>query len=202
MLQPGVAEADFVLDTGLPTGTGGPVVLSSSQWLAAEFAATAGADITDFSAYLTQGSGQPGDTFTFDVYSASGFTNRSSSRPAAVFSATGTFTANGWNVTAVNWTPSSSGDYWLALQVSSPNQTKGLDAPVEASATTGTAPALGFAYAPSSGQFTTSGAPSIGLEITESTPVPIPGGILLLGSGMFCGLGAMARRRRVAAIKP
>jgi hypothetical protein len=196
ILIPGIASADFVLDTGTPNGSGAPVILSTAQWLAGEFAVTAGQDITALSAYLTQGVGEPGDTFTFDIYSSAGFTGRSTGRNL-VYSAGGTFLANGWNSTAVNWTPTSSGDYWLALQVSSTSQTKGLDAPVETSAGTGTVPALAFAYLGSgtSGEYTTAGAPAIGLEVTES-PVPLPTSALLLGSGLLGGIGAVARRRR------
>jgi hypothetical protein len=196
-LAPGVASANFVLDTGTPTGTGAPVVLSTAQWLAGEFAVTAGEDITDLSAYLTQGVGQPGDKFTFDIYSSTGFTGRASGR-TVVFSATGTFTANGWNTTAVNFTPTTSGDYWLALQVSSTTQTKGLDAPVEASGGTGTVPAIAYAYlgAGTSSEYTTTAAPAIGLEVTAAAPVPLPPAIWLLGSGLLGFAGTMARRRQ------
>ena len=195
-LLPGIASATFVLDTGVPTGSA-VSVLSSAQFLAGEFSVTAGTDITQLSAYLTEGTGQPNDTFTFDVYAAgSGFTARASSREAPVFTAVGTFSANGWNSTSVNWTPSASGNYWLALQVASPVNTKGLDAPSLSSAGAGAVPALGFAYAPASGQYTTVGAPSIGLEISSATPVPLPGTLWLLGGGVL-GVGAMARRRGV-----
>ena len=194
---PGIASADFVLDSGTPSGTGAPVILSTAQWLAGEFAVSAGQDITSLSAYLTEGAGQPGDTFTFDIYSSAGFTGRSTGR-SIVYTTTGTFTANGWNSSAVNWTPTSTGDYWLALQVSSTTQTKGLDAPVEASAGTGTVPALAFAYLGSgtSSEYTTSGAPAIGLEVTATNPVPLPTSALLLGSGLLGGIGAAAHRRR------
>lgn len=195
-LVPGMASASFVLDTGVPAG-GSSYVLSSAQWVAGEFAVTAGTDITDLSAYLTQGAGSVGDTFTFDIYStATSFTGRANSR-SSVFTATGTFTQNGWNTTAVNWTPTATGDYWLALQVGPTNSTKGLDLPSETSASTGTAPALGFAYLGSgtSGEYTTVGAPSIGLQVTAASPVPLPPALWLLGSGLL-GIGALARRRR------
>jgi hypothetical protein len=196
MILPGIASASFVLDTGIPTGSGAPVVLSTAQSLAGEFAVTAGEQITDLSAYLTQGAGEPGDTFTFDIYASSGFTSRPSSRPAPVYTVTGIFTANGWQTAAVNWTPAASGDYWLALQVGSTTDTRGLDAPTEASTTTGTVPALAFAYAPSSGQYTTNSAPSIGLEVTAANPVPLPPSLWLMGSGLLVALGSAVRGRR------
>jgi hypothetical protein len=195
VLIPGIANASFVLDTGAPTGTGAPLSVSSSQFVAGEFAATAGDTIVDLSAYLTQGVGEPGDTFTFDIYSNTGFTSRANSRPAAVYSATGTFTANGWNTTAVNWTPTATGDYWLALQVGTSQNTRGLDAPLESSATTGTAPALGFAYAGTNGQYTVSSAYPIGLEVSDAAPVPLPASFLLLLSGVGAAFGVGLRRR-------
>jgi hypothetical protein len=194
---PAVASADFVLDTGDPTGSS-VSTLSSAQFLAGEFEIGAGVTITQLSAYLTEGVGQPGDTFTFDIYSGlSGntFLSRSSQREAPLLSVTATYTADGWNSSGVNWTAPTTGDYWLAVQVASPTNTKGLDAPNEASATTGTAPALAFAYAPSSGQYTLSVAPAIGLEVTTGSPVPLPAAFWLLGSGML-SLGGMVRRRR------
>jgi hypothetical protein len=194
---PAVASADFVLDTGVPTGSS-VTVLNTAQFLAGEFQIGAGVTVTSLSAYLTQGAGQPGDTFTFDIYSGlpgNTFLSRSSQREAPVFTVSGTFGANGWNSTGVDWTPTTGGDYWLALQVAAPADTKGLDAPDEATASTGTAPALAFAYAGSSGQYATSGAPAIGLEVTTASPVPLPAAFWLLGSGVL-GLGSMVRRRR------
>jgi hypothetical protein len=207
-LSPSIANASFVLDTGTPTSTSGPVVLNASQWLAGEFSVAAGEDITSLSAYLTQGAGQVGDTFSFDIYSNSGFINGRSYGNSLVYSATGTFTANGWNTTAVNWVPTSTGNYWLALQLTSANTNSithssraesGLDAPVETSATTGTVQALGFAYLGSGtlGQYTTAGASPIGLQI-NAAPVPLPAAVWLLGSAV-AGLGAMRRRKSKAA---
>ncbi len=194
-LVPGIASADFILDTGVPTGSAAPTVLNTSQFLAGEFAATQGDTITELSAYLTQGVGQPGDTFTFDIYSASNFLGTRASSRILDYTIAGTFGANGWNSTAANWTPSATGDYWLALQVNSTTNTKGLDAPSETSAVTGTAPALAFAFAGTNGEYSSSGAPAIGLQVTEASPVPLPAAIWLLGSGVM-GLGSMARRRR------
>ncbi len=193
-LLPGAASASFLLDTGTPTGTGAPVILNSAQWFAASFSATAGQDITALSAYLTQGLGQPGDTFTFDIYSSTGFTGRANGR-MLLKGFTGTFTANGWNTTAVDWVAPATTSYWLALQVGSSTQTKGLDLPVEASNSTGTAPAGGFAYLTtgSTGQFTTTNAPAIGLEVSVA-PVPLPAAAWLFGSGLF-GLGVWRKRR-------
>jgi hypothetical protein len=198
LLSPGLASASFILDTGTPTGSGGPVQLTALQWFAGEFAITAAETDQTYalSAYLTEGAGQPGDTFTFDVYAAgTGFTARSSQREAPTFTSTGTFTANGWNFSNTNWTPTAAGSYWLALQVSSPTDTPGLDLPLEASATTGTAAALGFAVAGSSGQYAASNASPIGLEIST---VPLPPALWLLGSGLLA-LGTAARRRRAAS---
>jgi hypothetical protein len=195
LLLPGVASAEFLLDTGTPTGTGGPAVLNSSSWVAAEFNATAGEDITALSAYLMPGAGagQLSNTFTFDIYSSTNFTGRANLRSVPA-SFAGSYTADGWNTTAVNWIVPTTGEYWLALQVAPTGQTNGLDLPQETSDTTGTEPAIAFARLTGSGtssEYTTAGALPVGLEVTAS-PVPLPPGLLLLGSGLL-GLGVMSR---------
>ena len=193
-LAPGIASADFVLDTGAPVTT-----LSTTQFLAAEFAATAGESITSLSAYLTEGAGNVGDTFVFDIYSSASFTGRATGR-VLDYTATGTFTANGWNTTSANWTPTTTGDYWLALQVSSTTQTKGLSAPgAGISTASGTAPALAFAFAGTNGQYALSSAAPVALEISTA-PVPLPAAVWLLGSGL-AGLATWRRRRSPASAR-
>jgi len=199
-LLPAVSSAGYILDSGTPTSTAGPLVLSTAQFVAGEFSITAGevggGQTYSPAAYLSAptGPGAAGDTFTFDVYSNASFIGvRPSNRAAPVFTTTGTFstTNGGWNFSSTDWTPTAAGTYWLALQVSSTAQTKGLDAPLETSAATGTAPALSFALAGSSGTYQASGD-AIGLQIA---PVPLPAAAWLLGSGVL-GLRALARRRR------
>jgi hypothetical protein len=207
-LAPGLACASLVLDTGAPTSnTGSPVtVLSTTQFVAAEFdVTTANAAITELSAYLTEGVGNVGDKFTVDIYSTSNFTGRSNQR-TQLYTTTGTFEQNGWNNVATNWTPTATGDYWVALQVSSTTQTRGLDLPgagittSSAATPSGTAAALAFAYAGTNGQYNleSASAPTtpFGIQLTQASPVPLPASAWLLLSGIG-GVGVMARRRRI-----
>jgi hypothetical protein len=196
-LAPDLASAALILDPGTPPLTGTPApTLNSSDWYAAEFTVSAGETITQLSAFLTQDVGQPGNTFTFDLYSASGtFLNaNSSTRETPTDFTTGTFTTNGWNSATVDWTPAA-GTYWLAVQVTGAGQTPGLDMPTEstASAAAGTAPALAFASATGSAnpKFQIETANPVGLQVTA---VPLPAAVWLLGSGLVA-LGAARRRR-------
>ncbi len=199
-LSPGLASASLILDPGTPPLTGTSAVLNSSDWYAEEFAVTAGETITQLSAFLTQGVGQPNDTFTFDLYSASGtfLGATNGTRETVSDSITGTFTANGWNSVSVNWANLTAGNYWLAVQVSSTQQTRGLDLPSESSssAAAATAPALAYAFAGSNHEYGTAGAPDVGLQVTATTPVPLPAAVWLLGSGLVALGGARRRRSR------
>jgi len=190
LLLPGVASADFVLDTGVPSGSSGPVVLNASNWYAGEFAATAGETITSLSAYI-QSNANGASSFTFDIYSAASFLGVRGVQP--LFSTTATYTASGWNTAAVNWVvPTAGGDYWLAVQMSSSSGRNPPSFDLTSGTGNGTVPALGFAdYAGSS--FSTGQALPIGLEVSA---VPLPASAWLFASGLLAGLGAAVRRRR------
>jgi hypothetical protein len=195
-VQPGLASASsYILDTGTPTGTTFPV-LSQGQWFAAEFSATAGDTITDLSAYLNQGSGGAGTAFTFAIYSdAAGFL---SARTAAtpIYTLGSTFEANGWNSSTASWTAPTTGDYWVAVEMSSCTRNcPELDLVTEASDGTGTAPALAFASAGTNHAFALETADPFGIEVSVASAVPEAStwAMMILG---FAGIGVMAYRRR------
>ena len=198
LLAPGMASASFLLNTGTPPGDSGTTYeLNSGQWFAGEFHATAGESITSVAAYLLQGSAEPGYTFTFDIYSSTGLFARATSR-APLQSFAGTYTADGWNSTAVNWTAPTDGDYWLALQVDPTNQSGNLDLPGIVNQT-GSAPAEAFAYfqgAATGNVYKSLTGPGVGLEVST---VPLPPGFWLFASGLL-GLGALAGRQRIRHI--
>ena len=140
----GEAQASFVLDTGTPAGSS-QLVLSTAQSFAAEFSIGAGVNVTTLSAYLTPNTGNA-NTFEFEIFSNSpSFIGARS--PTLVYSTAAMVTATsstpGWDSVAVNWTPTTGGNYWLAIL--EPNVGTTLDVQSETSTGTGTAPALAFA---------------------------------------------------------
>jgi hypothetical protein len=207
LLSPGLASANFVLDTGTPATGTTENTFNSNDWYAEEFSVAAGDPIVSLSAYLNQGAGSTGATFTFDIYSNSadgvnfiGSSAANRNGALLVASVNATFNGSGWTSAPITWTPSTSGDYWLAIQQTSTGGANQLDAPQEATTGTGTVPALAYAIATTSAHvYGTSTAAPIGLEVNDAnTPVPLPAAAWLLVSGLG-GLGTLARRRRNAA---
>jgi PEP-CTERM motif len=202
LMLPTLASADVIIvNTGTPTGTGAPALLYSAQSLAVEFQVSAGETIDTLSAYLTQGTAAPGDTFLFGIYQT--LPTSSSRNPPLLYSFSNHWEQNGWNSATVNWAPTTTGDYWLVL--AQPTAGRGswqFDAPPLTSSSTGNPPALAFAFAGSSGLFSTTNAPTFGVEITASvpavSPVPEPSTLAMLGLGGAALTGWRRWRKRTA----
>ena len=114
-LAPLGAQAAYLLDTGIPSGSGLPVVLDSNDYAAAEFSLSAGQTITSIQAYVTAGIDTSGDTFTISLYSDGSLGGRN---PTSVYSGQATYTADGWNgLTGLDITGLTAGNYWVALEV-------------------------------------------------------------------------------------
>jgi hypothetical protein len=184
----GEAKAAFVLDTGTPTG-GSQLVLSTAQSFAAEFSITAGQTVTSLAAYLKPNTGNA-PSFEFEIFSNSPsfLTNRN---PTLVYSVSfnGSSLASGWNSVAANWTPTTTGNYWLAIL--EPNTGTTLDVQSETSTATGTVPALEFASTNTPGNRYNAFGTGIGLEVNA---VPLPAAAWLMLSGLG-GLAASLRKR-------
>jgi PEP-CTERM motif len=200
VMQPNLASASsYILDTGTPAAGASFPILNQGQWFAAEFSATAGQTITDLSAYLNQ-SGGAGTTFTFAIYSdATGFIGERTA-PTPVYTVGSTFEANGWTSSTANWTVPTTGDYWVAVEMSSCSRNcPMLDLVTEASDSTGTAPALAFASAEANHVFALETTSPFGIEVGVASAVPEAGtwAMMMLG---FAGIGLMAYRRRGPAL--
>jgi hypothetical protein len=201
VLAPSLAAADVILDTGTPSDVSD--TLTTSQWYAVEFQDTAADPIvTQLAAYLSAGGSGAGTTYTWDIYSAapgSAFLNVSgANREAPLYTTSATFNGTtGWStvdVSTLDWTLTPGQDYWVALQETTKGNT--LDVVTGDSTTTGTVPALNFAFGSGTNpQFKTAGAPGIGVQISA---VPLPAAAWLLGGGLV-GLGSLVRRRRRSA---
>jgi len=194
-LAPALANAALVLDTGTPTTGASLEELTTSQWFAAEFSLSAGQTVTSLSTYL---SGLTGASYTLDIFSGS-FTGVRLGQQTLDYTTTGTFSSNNaWNTTSANYTATTTGNYWVAIEVTS--LPRGSELNLETTPNNGTAPAEAFAYLGSNtnGQFQTSGAPDVAFQV-NATPVPLPPSAWLLGGGLLAFLGL--RRSGVAVGK-
>jgi hypothetical protein len=192
------AHAAYVLDTGTPLTGATNETFNTANYYAEEFYIGAGQTITSLSAYLLPGTGS-GTAFTFDIYqNNSNFTSQTVTRNAGngtlLYSVGASYTAGtggGWNTVAADWSPTTSGYYWLAIQTTTTGVS--LFAPSAAGASGTALPTADASAAGTTGRFTATST-MVGLE---ANAVPLPAAVWLLGSGIV-GLGAMARRRRSA----
>ena len=179
--------AFYVLDSGTPTGSGAPLIVSSTASVAGEFSAQAGETITELSAYLSSVSGN-GNSLIYDIYS--GTFIGSHAQKTLLDSVTATFTGTGWTSASVNWVVPATGNYWFAIEGNGVGTT--YDVPLETSTTTGTVPALEFATG-SSGTYTAY-SNGVGFQVT-AVPEPATYGSMA-GAGLFAlSAGSLIRRK-------
>ena len=179
-------NAALVVDTGNPTGSGFPLALDGTDWLAGQVQLTSASQIDAVKGYIT--GANAGDSFTISLY------NDSSNHVGSWISSAGaTFGADGWNgVTGQAWNVGP-GKYWLALEV------QGSDTMAFGTAPLG-APSPLALTAFNAGSGYQNYPMSFGLQVnaTPTAPVPEPEtyAMMLAGLGL---IGFTLRRRNKVA---
>jgi len=178
------AHAGLVLDTVGTSVNNSMLTLDSNDFVAAEFSLVDGQVITDLKAYINAGnSGVAGDGFTFHLYSADG---KAGLPGTDLYSVDSTYQADGWNgVSNLNVSGLTAGNYWLALEVSGSSN---LELP--GFSTSGSAPALAYAFNAGSGYSIMTGA-NFGVQVSS---VPLPAAFWLFGSSLCSFLFSMRRK--------
>jgi hypothetical protein len=173
-----MSQASLVLDTGMPDNSKFPLALDAANFVAAEFSLAAGqTNIYSIQAYLNGGnSGMPGDAFTLALYAADGSGNLPGT---PLWTGKASFQADGWNgLDSVYVSGLTAGNYWVALEVGSPNDTAGLLVPVIA--TGGSASASAYAFNAGSGYEL-----MVGENFGVRVAVPEPATVWLFGIGLL-----------------
>ena len=174
--------ATVVIDTGTPVGSDFPLVLDSSDSVAAKVS-FANATTVD-SIYGHMLGVTAGDTFDISLYAdKSGVPD---SRSWSMYTFTATYGADGWNGTSgLGWTVAA-GTYWIQFEMNWDDSEDSVlfDVGVPQAVTTKTTADNGLDY---------SVAPSIGLQVS-TVPWPASASTMLAGLALLASL-AIARRR-------
>lgn len=187
LLSTAAAQAVTVVDTGTPTNQ--PpfgYALDAVDFVAGEVDFANATRLDSVATHILGGAA--GDTFTVALYADNGAHAPTGS---ALYTATATYAADGWNgVSGINWAVST-GAYWVAFEIGA-NDT--LSSNFENVVLDHGAPKpLAFTAAASgSGYSTTAGPMTFGLQVTA---VPEPASYLLLLAGL-AGIGGLVRRQR------
>jgi hypothetical protein len=185
---PGMASAQFLLDTGTPTQFTSPLSVSTASSYGVEFSLTSGESLQQIALYLTPGTGNYQNQFlTLNLYDVNLTTATS---PSVLTSFQLQYTASGWNSLTTSYVAPVTGNYWITVQPSSSGYS--FDAPEEATQPTGTVPAIEFAVK-GTRTYAVNNSASFGIEI-GAVPEPSSWALGLLAFGFLAFLGVRLRR--------
>lgn len=181
LLAASQANAAVAVDTGTPTGSGSPLALDNTDWVAGFVHFDQATQIDSVLGYLDD-NGNGGGNFSIALY-----TDNANKVGSFISSADAAYSNLGWNgASNLNWSVDA-GDYWVALEV---NDFSNFLLPVGAPN-----PLTHTAFNEDSGYKTFDGL-SFGLQVNTVAAVPEPETYALMLGGLVM-LGWVARRRNV-----
>jgi hypothetical protein len=191
------AHAATVVDTGAPDGAAvGSYAFDGVDWYAAEVSFAGASNIDAIFGHVLGGT--TGETFTVSLYADDG-----ANLPGAqLYTASATFTANGWNgLSGLSGWSVGAGDYWVGLEILG-TDTLGSGSVTGALLDQGApSPLARWAWDSTGGfGYDSLGAASIGLRVdasaVSSVPWPASSTLMLAGLVLLGGLASARRRAR------